>query len=288
MAVALGSSRFVELSNSVLVSVHIVEKRWLKMVIEHNEIHILSCKNENSLSNCSETCVVNSCECIRGFLNQNNYNIQMKRKYWRVNMKCQVFLVFVNILRNSSHFRSTVIEEITRNSRFFASGWHDKCSTLGRTHFNLKIVVNNDLPYDTDKAWANRLGTLIQAKIELEDVMAWLSTLGGAYSQLAESEERDFEQHAMTAGNISKHQFRIALQIGDPTIIARCKLYLALSMMQLGQIRRPKQIILEQYEFAKSLSENCRDIRLENMCIGLWAKLKHQAATRRAIRRRPS
>lgn len=75
---------------------------------------------------------------------------------------------------------------------------------------------------------------------------------------------------------------RIALKLGDPILLSKCKLFLALSLMQRGRITLPKRIIKEQYNYAKNLPENSKDIRLENMCKGAWVKLQfiHKANSR--------
>ena len=45
------------------------------------------------------------------------------------------------------------------------------------------------------------------------------------------------------AGSISVTQLRIALELGDPIMAAKCRLFLAQSLMQRGQLRKSKEII---------------------------------------------
>lgn len=73
------------------------------------------------------------------------------------------------------------------------------------------------------------------------------------------------------AGKISVRQFELALRLGDPLLVARCKLYTALSLIQRGQLRTSKRMIRSIYKF--SIKQN--DIRLQNMCLGVWAKLTY-------------
>lgn len=66
-------------------------------------------------------------------------------------------------------------------------------------------------------------------------------------------------------------QFELALRLGDPLLVARCKLYAALSLIQQGQLKTPIKLVRSIYKFA--INEN--DIRLQNMCQGVWAKLSY-------------
>lgn len=62
-------------------------------------------------------------------------------------------------------------------------------------------------------------------------------------------------------------------RLGDPTTVARCKLYLSLSLIQRGSLLLARRIILEQYNIAKN--SNFVDARLINMCKGIWSKLQY-------------
>ena len=73
------------------------------------------------------------------------------------------------------------------------------------------------------------------------------------------------------AGKISVHQFRLALRLGNPVLEARCKLYAALSIIQQGNLKVPKRMIQDIFKFAKDE----KDIHLQRMCQGVWAKLKY-------------
>lgn len=100
--------------------------------------------------------------------------------------------------------------------------------------------------------------------------MSWLSTLGGAFSALGDF----FDQAAERAGRISFYQLKLAIKSGDPSIIARSKLYYSISLIQKGNFREAKRIILNQYEHAKE-EFNAGDPRLYKMCHGIWLKLQY-------------
>lgn len=66
-------------------------------------------------------------------------------------------------------------------------------------------------------------------------------------------------------------QFELALRLDNPLLIARCRLYAALSLIQRDYFTAPKYMIQRIYKFA--IKE--KDVRLQNMCQGVWAKLRY-------------
>ncbi|CAL1677571.1 unnamed protein product [Lasius platythorax] len=118
-----------------------------------------------------------------------------------------------------------------------------------------------------DYKWNKRLMQMVLERQEADCAMSWLSTLGGAFSALGE----EFEHCAEMAGKISVRQFELALRLDNPLLVARCRLYSALSLIQRGCFTTPKYMIQRIYKFA--LKE--KDVRLQNMCRGVWAKLRY-------------
>lgn len=99
--------------------------------------------------------------------------------------------------------------------------------------------------------------------------MSWLSTLGGAFSSLG----NDVLKFAHIAEKISTHQLKLALMIGDPIIISRCKLYYCIALIQKGQLKKAKRIIKKEYDFALTQIEN--DHKLYKMSVGIYNMLKY-------------
>ncbi|XP_075219504.1 uncharacterized protein LOC142323573 isoform X1 [Lycorma delicatula] len=126
-----------------------------------------------------------------------------------------------------------------------------------------------------DYKWNERLETMCLERRELDHAMSWLSTLGGAFSALGEK----YEHFAYMAGRTSVEQFRLAIRLGDDLIVARCKLYYALSLIQRGYLSPARKIVKQQYDLAKN--SVVVDNRLVRMCLGIWAKLKYEYAERR-------
>ena len=52
---------------------------------------------------------------------------------------------------------------------------------------------------------------------------------------------------------------------------------MALSLIQQNKLKIAKKLVKEQYEIAK----NYKDLRLQNMCKGVWAKLQYVYAVRK-------
>lgn len=75
------------------------------------------------------------------------------------------------------------------------------------------------------------------------------------------------------AGRISIQQFRIALKLGDPPTVARCRLFYALSLIQCGKLKQARNLIRKMYFIA--ITQHGSDVRLQRMCLGIWNKLQY-------------
>nr|CDQ03898.1 Bm10323 [Brugia malayi] len=74
---------------------------------------------------------------------------------------------------------------------------------------------------------------------KLEKSLWILSTFGGAVSAMG-----DYYKHfAKKAELISYNQLQLAISIGDPVLISRCKLYISISLMQTKKYRAAAKII---------------------------------------------
>uniref|UniRef100_A0A8W7PLS8 Uncharacterized protein n=1 Tax=Anopheles coluzzii TaxID=1518534 RepID=A0A8W7PLS8_ANOCL len=121
-----------------------------------------------------------------------------------------------------------------------------------------------------DYHWGQRAVHMMWELVELTELMAWLSTLGGAFSALG-----DYQLAcADTAGKISLHQMKLACRLGDPSLVARCQLYLAISLIQRAEFATAKHLIQSVYRGARKQKEP--ETRLLKMCQGIWAKLRYE------------
>ena len=63
---------------------------------------------------------------------------------------------------------------------------------------------------------------------------------------------------------------KIALRSSDPYVLNKCWLFVAMSLMQQGQLQKSKYII---YQIHNSVKEH--DPVLSRMCKGIWARLQY-------------
>jgi len=219
------------------------------------------------------------CSCLKNLL------LEKRKDCLRIFMDGFLFSCFVRELKCSEVFRRSVIKRFMdcyNEKRSRCMLVNSSCHLECLHHF--QVVVRLRWPEDVmfDYAWIGRMERLANERLELENLMAWLSTLGGAYSALGD----DYIQCAETAGKISMHQLKIAIKLCDPITSAKCKVYFAISLLQQGYLKESIYIIREQYKFATSLHENLVDIRLINMCKGVWAKLQYMySLKRRSVRK---
>lgn len=139
----------------------------------------------------------------------------------------------------------------------------------GPVHLSFRVQL---LPWNAvmDKSWNIKIGRLVAEQVELENAMAWLSTLGGAYSALGDNSVK----FAEAASQVSVQQLKLALRIGDPATLCRCRIYVAMSLLQRGYFRSCRRLLREQYQFAVSAAGQ-RDPRLAKMCQSVWDRMRY-------------
>ncbi|KAH9376887.1 hypothetical protein HPB48_002797 [Haemaphysalis longicornis] len=127
-----------------------------------------------------------------------------------------------------------------------------------------------------DMPWEAKIGSLVNEQLELENTMAWLSTLGGAFSALGDYSP----QFAQAASQVSLKQLQLAMRLGDPVVVCRCRLYLAMSLLQRGSLRSCRTLLRRQYQFAIS-KEGQRDPKLVKMCQSVWVRMRYLSSLRK-------
>lgn len=174
----------------------------------------------------------------------------------------------------------SIIVELSRSDNYrrlclnkFRSRCH-KCQRTKRTRsypVTVSVVVRL-VPWKPvmDRSWEAKVGHLVVEQLELENTMAWLSTLGGAFSALGDYCSR----FAEAAGQVSVKQLKLALRIGDPVTVCRCQIYLAMSLLQRGYFRSCRRLLRQQYYFATS-KEGLRDPKLVKMCQSVWIRMRY-------------
>ncbi len=137
---------------------------------------------------------------------------------------------------------------------------------------NIKMIESK---YKLDSLGNEMNSLLLWEYIELEDALHWLSTLGGAFSNLGEHNK----MFAKRAGENATKQLIVAQKFGDKLVIAKCWLFVAMSLMQQEYYENAQNIVRHVYA-------HCRDKNMLNlagigklvaMCRGIWARLKYEA-----------
>lgn len=191
---------------------------------EHSQISVLSCSQNSFLDKYSEEFV--DLECINRRLNR----LRIKKSssfipHLKFKSEGLHFSVFLKELRNSYIYRLLVLQQwILR----FKLKYPQNRLTEYKGHLIIQWTLKDCIPYIIDNEWCFRMNRCAQERQHLDTAMSWLSTLGGACSALGDYDT----QFAERAGKISVQQLDIAFRLGDPSIVSRCKLYAAISLIQ--------------------------------------------------------
>lgn len=179
----------------------------------------------------------------------------------------RLFWSIIVELSRSHNYRRLCLDKFRRRCQ--------KCRRTKRTRKSHPVTVSvvvRLVPWKPvmDRSWEAKIGRLVVEQLELENTMAWLSTLGGAFSALGDYCSR----FAEAAGQVSVKQLKLALRIGDPVTVCRCHVYLAMSLLQRGYFRSCRRMLRQQYSFATS-KEGLRDPKLLKMCQAVWIRMRY-------------
>ncbi|KAG5683449.1 hypothetical protein PVAND_012728 [Polypedilum vanderplanki] len=195
---------------------------------------------------------------LLGERHKDNYRIKAERNEicgtnesrFLVSINCYQFYIFLNEIDNCSNFKFNLARKI---------------KSLPNSYFVVQLIPSK---YEyIDVTWGEIVNRLCYEQIEIEYMLSWLSTLGGGFSSLGDY----FVQRAEIAGKIAIYQMKIAIRIGDPNLLSRCKLYFSISLIQQNKFKFAQRIIRDEYEFSKTVVDG----RLRKMCLGIWSKLQY-------------
>lgn len=154
----------------------------------------------------------------------------------------------------------------------FSLYWRKKISAEKDLMLNLQMFEGGD---KLDSEGNKMASILLWEFIELEDALHWLSTLGGAFSNLGEHDQA----FAKRAGENAQKQLIVAQKFGDPMVMAKCWLFVAMSLMQQQVFHNAQLIIKNVYAHCrhKSMTNLLGTGKLIAMCRGIWARLCYEA-----------
>ena len=167
--------------------------------------------------------------------------------------------IFCNFLTNNETYRRSAV-----------SYW-----TAGGTKSTVLVLYIGQLTTSfLDYGGCSMSSIVLWNRIEQEDALHWLSTLGGAFSNLGESRP----EFAVKAGRNAGKQMLVGLSSGDPSLVARCQLFIAHSQIQLGNLKTAGRMVKAVWRFCHSppMVNLAISSKLANMCQGIWARLKFE------------
>ena len=151
----------------------------------------------------------------------------------------QLMYVFNEVRRSKNFTRSLVKKELIPKT------YRKRIIALIRNGAHLDLIVKfrvNDCDYSPIDWQGNYLIlALVSIKLKIEETLSILSTLGGAYSSLGEH----YKHFAIKAGETSLKQIGLACLSGDPTVIARCSIYMVYSLCQRGLHKKARRLMIK-------------------------------------------
>lgn len=180
-------------------------------------------------------------------------------------------LYLVQVLRKYPAYRIV----FSSNLQAYFSSNESHCNHAQITLTKLYVVVDESA-HCIDRMWNRRLLYQIRLKMELWESMAWMSTLGGAYSCLGEHDT----YFASKAGAMSKTQMQLSSVVGDPNLVVRCAIYKVYSFCQLNQRKKARSFLKDHiFPFLSQMIFNkCCDNIVKNMYRAACHKVKYHQA----------
>ena len=166
-------------------------------------------------------------------------------------------LVFMNLMENSSTYRQSTINYWTQNLQ---------------ENVHLYLYPCLQTPPFLDVKSCSLATLLLWKVIEQEDALHWLSTLGGAFSNLGESNQ----QFAERAGRNAFKQMMLGSRCGDLAVVAKCRLFVAHADLQLGRLRSAARLVRSVWRLChqQPLAGLAITSKLITMCQGVWSRVK--------------
>ena len=167
---------------------------------------------------------------------------------------------------------------LTTNSvEVFLELLHNNCyRALVVDHWkgSLSILVTPPNPAPLDYQGGSLAQGVLLRAVETEDALHWLSTLGGAYSNLGEGSL----DRARQAGRNAMKQLAVVGRDGDVTMAMKCWLFIGQSLVQQGRFKTARRILRSVWSecHKPQVAALASTPKLVNMCQGIWNRLVHE------------
>ena len=153
---------------------------------------------------------------------------------------------------------------------------NDAYRALVKNHWKglLSILVTYPNPAPLDYEGGALAQAVLLRAVETEDALHWLSTLGGAYSNLGEGSL----DRARQAGRNALKQLAVVGRDGDVTMAMKCWLFIGQSLVQQGRFKAARRILRSVWAecHKPQVSALASTPKLVNMCQGIWNRLVHE------------
>ena len=138
----------------------------------------------------------------------------------------------------------------------------------------LNIYLQAPIDTSVDYKGCHMSLKILWQMIELEDALHWLSTLGGAFSNLGENNVN----FALKAGTNAMKQLMVAMKCDDHSVVAKCWLFVGQSLLQQERFTESSKILKSVWRACHSppLNNLNSTNKLINMTKGIWARLQHE------------
>lgn len=201
-------------------------------------------------------------------------------KYKHSQLRCAQAIYFINLISSNDAISSGISQSLIlkRNTNVPSTLFslpEDVC--LKFSTFDESSII--------DFSWNGRLTKILNIRMATCEILAALSTLGGAFSCLGESGDLTAAQ---TAGCIALHQLILSRRIEDPNLILRCYIYQVYSLCQQGlrvkAIKLIKEIIYPNLQ--RLVNQHKIETPVKNMYIAACHKVRQMHNAKNSTRKK--
>ena len=147
------------------------------------------------------------------------------------------------------------------------------------TQFKMVTSKTEKLNFQKEVYCWRLLHPIIVERLQLEYMVASLSTLGGAYSAMGDF----YDEHSVKAALVSRRQYAVASKMKNEVLKSRSKIYFAHSLMQRGRLKAGARLIREEYLLARDMVRGGKDEfeLVVTCCVAGWNRYKYLLSLRK-------
>ncbi|OQV15392.1 hypothetical protein BV898_10402 [Hypsibius exemplaris] len=159
---------------------------------------------------------------------------------------------------------------------------YSNASSKTRGPLSFRVFLDWSQNNKFDEPWEHRIWTLCMWNELVREHLAWLSTLGGAFSSLGKI---GFSAFAEKAGKISVSQWRLSTYLNDSVLGCRSRIFFAISRIQQRRFKIAETILRNELQFCRQAVVASESEKLESIIRSVWDYLVHEKCGRARTRR---